>query len=261
MSRRNQREDRDWRAQQRNRQGQNPPYSDYREGDYGWGGQPGEDQDWNNENTNPRSGREMGGNWSRGQGQGQGMRGPSGRRNNPERGNEMPNRNREQNYGLQDPRNEWPGRERGWDWDNQTSPPQGSQSGRHWQEWNEPYEGVGGRGWYEGWRDAMSGQEGQHAGRGPRSYKRSDSRIEEDINDRLTQHGLIDATDIEVSVQNGEVTLRGHVENRQAKRLAEDIAESVFGIKDVNNQIKVRQKEWDENKQENETPGKQRKAS
>jgi osmotically-inducible protein OsmY len=80
------------------------------------------------------------------------------------------------------------------------------------------------------------------AGRGPRGYKRSDGRIEEDINERLTQHGTIDATDIEVSVQNAEVTLSGTVDSRQAKRLAEDIADSVSGVKDVVNQIKIQQR-------------------
>ena len=114
-------------------------------------------------------------------------------------------------------------------------------------DWNERYAGLGGRGWYEGWSDAMHRGEGQYAGRGPRNYTRSDNRIEEDINERLTEHPMIDATDIEVSVQDGEVTLRGYVDHRQAKRLAEDIAESVFGVKDVNNQIKVKQRGWIEN--------------
>jgi len=115
-------------------------------------------------------------------------------------------------------------------------------------------------------QNAMHRGEGQFAGRGPRNYKRSDNRIEEDINERLTQHGMVDASDIEVTVQNGEVTLRGSVDNRQAKRTAEDIVDSVFGVKDVTNQIKVKQpgdsNQRGENKQDNETTGKQqRKAS
>jgi osmotically-inducible protein OsmY len=129
---------------------------------------------------------------------------------------------------------------------------------------SEGYGHLGGRGWYEGYSDAMhreQGQEGQHAGRGPRNYKRSDNRIEEDINDRLTQHPMLDATDVEVSVQNGEVTLKGYVEHRQAKRMAEDVAESVYGVKEVNNQIKMRQRGSEESRTESETSGKQRKAS
>jgi len=137
---------------------------------------------------------------------------------------------------------------------------EGDRNNSGWGAWNEPYEGLGGRGWREGLSETMQGR-GQYAGRGPRSYKRSDNRIEEDINDRLTQHPMIDASDIEVSVQNGEITLRGHVDNRDAKRLAEDIAESVFGAKEVNNQIRVKQRnEFEETRHETETSGKQRKA-
>src|SRR5262245_31926190 len=89
----------------------------------------------------------------------------------------------------------------------------------------ERYEGLGGRGWHEGWSDAMHRCPGPYAGLGPRNYQRRDSRIEEDVNERLTMHSMIDATDIEVSVENGEVTLRGQVDSRDARRLAEDIAE------------------------------------
>jgi hypothetical protein len=112
----------------------------------------------------------------------------------------------------------------------------------NWKDWSDLYEGLGGRGWYEGWREAMHQGQGPYVGRGPRNYKRPDDRIEEVVNERLTQHSLIDATDIEVRVLEGEVTLSGVVERRQEKRLAEDIADSVFGVKDVINQIRIRQR-------------------
>jgi osmotically-inducible protein OsmY len=79
-----------------------------------------------------------------------------------------------------------------------------------------------------------------HKGRGPKGYTRSDDRIKEDVNDRLTDDPHIDASDIEVSVSNGEVTLTGTVENRFAKRHAEDLAERISGVKDVENRIKIR---------------------
>lgn len=81
---------------------------------------------------------------------------------------------------------------------------------------------------------------GRHAGRGPKGYRRSDDRIREDVNDRLTAHPDIDATEIEVRVQNGEVTLTGVVEDRRTKRMAEDAIEDVIGVDDVHNQLKVR---------------------
>jgi osmotically-inducible protein OsmY len=82
---------------------------------------------------------------------------------------------------------------------------------------------------------------GPQTGRGPRGYQRSDERIREDVNDRLLQHGQIDASDIDVKVQIGEVTLTGTVNNRQEKRMAEDTAESVWGVKEVHNQLRVKQ--------------------
>jgi hypothetical protein len=44
---------------------------------------------------------------------------------------------------------------------------------------------------------------------------------------------------IEVQVDNGEVTLTGTVDDRRTKRLTEDIAESVYGVKDVHNRLRV----------------------
>jgi hypothetical protein len=79
----------------------------------------------------------------------------------------------------------------------------------------------------------------RYAGRGPRGYRRSDERIREDVNDRLTDDPNLDATDIEVGGDDGAVTLSGTVTNRPGKRRAEDLAESVSGVKDVNNQLRV----------------------
>lgn len=86
-------------------------------------------------------------------------------------------------------------------------------------------------------RDRMHG----HRGRGPKNYTRSDERITEDINDRLSDDPFIDASDIEVVVNNGEVTLSGHVDHRSSKRRAEDLAESVSGVRNVENRIRVQQ--------------------
>jgi len=81
--------------------------------------------------------------------------------------------------------------------------------------------------------------QGGHAGRGPKNYQRSDERITDDICERLTRDPDIDATNIEIIVQSGLVTLSGSVSDRQSKRAAEDLANDVWGVKDVQNQIKV----------------------
>jgi hypothetical protein len=74
-------------------------------------------------------------------------------------------------------------------------------------------------------------------GRGPKGYQRSDERINEDVCDRLT-YSVVDASDIEVKVSDGEVTLSGTVPNRWHKRQAENLAD-VPGVRDVHNQLRV----------------------
>jgi osmotically-inducible protein OsmY len=88
---------------------------------------------------------------------------------------------------------------------------------------------------------SSSSMRGPYTGKGPRGYHRSDERIREDVCECLTQHGQIDASNIEVQVSGGEVTLGGTVDNRQMKRMAEDAVEGISGVKDVNNQIRVQQ--------------------
>lgn len=82
-----------------------------------------------------------------------------------------------------------------------------------------------------------------HHGKGPRGYQRSDERIKEDVSETLTAHPGIDATDINVEVERGTVMLTGTVTERFMKRMAEDAIEHVSGVKDVQNQIKVNDRE------------------
>lgn len=84
------------------------------------------------------------------------------------------------------------------------------------------------------WRD-------RHRGKGPKGYTRSDERILEEVNDRLTQDGEVDASDIAVSVKKGEVTLNGTVFDRYEKRRAEDCADSVSGVRNTQNNLRIEQ--------------------
>lgn len=81
--------------------------------------------------------------------------------------------------------------------------------------------------------------DGPHRGKGPKGYARSDARILEDINDRLTDDGRLDASEIEVRVEGGEVTLSGFVHSREGKRRAEDIADRVSGVGHLQNNLRV----------------------
>lgn len=98
--------------------------------------------------------------------------------------------------------------------------------------------------WARDDRAYRAGGTGPFAGRGPRSYRRSDERIHDEINARLTTHPDVDATDIEVRVENGIATLTGRVDDRHQKRVAELIAEDVAGVDDVMNRIGVRHGIW-----------------
>jgi osmotically-inducible protein OsmY len=115
--------------------------------------------------------------------------------------------------------------------------------------------GDNSRNWWDKTRDEVSGwfgdenaqqrrdrdQQGEHRGKGPKGYARTDERIKEDVNERLTDESMVDASEIEVDVRNGEVFLKGTVNSRQEKRRAEDIVESISGVKNVENHIKVQQ--------------------
>jgi len=88
-------------------------------------------------------------------------------------------------------------------------------------------------------RRRMDQARGGYYGKGPRGYTRSDDRIREDVNDRLTDDWQLDASDIEVVVANCEVTLNGTVYSRDDKRRAEDLAENVSGVRHVQNNLRV----------------------
>jgi osmotically-inducible protein OsmY len=92
--------------------------------------------------------------------------------------------------------------------------------------------------WF-GDEDAARRREMDHRGLGPSDYTRSDERIREDANDRLTDDWRVDARQISVAVQDGEVTLNGKVPSRDAKRRAEDCVECISGVKHVQNNLRV----------------------
>jgi osmotically-inducible protein OsmY len=156
---------------------------------------------------------------------------------------------------------DWGGDERGWarQWGYVEGRPRSErgEGERGWTDreraWSETGAGAGAPERFWGERRAESGAwggrpesgwpRGRYTGRGPRGYQRSDERIKEDVCELLALHGDVDATDIEVTVTSAEVTLGGRVNRRWEKRIAEDLAESVWGTKDVHNQIRVSQGE------------------
>lgn len=80
---------------------------------------------------------------------------------------------------------------------------------------------------------------GGYRGKGPKDYRRSEDRIREDVCDRLTDDDMLDATNIHIEVKGDEVILTGTVNNREQKRRAEDLVESISGVRDIENRIRI----------------------
>jgi len=115
-----------------------------------------------------------------------------------------------------------------------------SQDGSGWNDRSTSYMGRQENsnrqeGFMESAKDAVK----SFFGKGPKGYQRSDERIKEDVSEALYRHHGIDASEIEVAVKAGTVTLTGTVPDRSAKRLAEDIAEGCTGVTNVSNLLMV----------------------
>ena len=79
-----------------------------------------------------------------------------------------------------------------------------------------------------------------YRGRGPKGYRRSDETIKEDVSEALYRSSEVDASHIEVSVSSGIVTLKGFVNDRNQKKMAERAVENLAGIDDVFNDLRVK---------------------
>lgn len=88
-------------------------------------------------------------------------------------------------------------------------------------------------------RERDERQFGGYRGKGPKEYKRSQERIQEDVCDRLTDDDYLDASNISVEIQGNDVVLSGTVNSREQKRRAEDLVERISGVHNVENRIRI----------------------
>lgn len=125
---------------------------------------------------------------------------------------------------------------------------QGSTYGQDYE--NRRYETQHGAGSFFNRQDSSSGYwspatsqnyrgSGLHSGKGPKNFRRSDERIREEVCQALTDHADIDASEVEVEVKDGVVTISGEVESRHAKRMVEEAIEYMPGVKDVQNELRM----------------------
>jgi hypothetical protein len=121
----------------------------------------------------------------------------------------------------------------------------GGQEEEHADDYNAP-------GYWQYQREWM--QPGPFTGRGPKNYRRRDEAILEEICERLTQHAQIDGREIQVEVEEGEVTLKGEVQDRRMKRMVEANVDRITGVIDVHNRLRVRHQQERE-QMDNPFPG------
>lgn len=80
--------------------------------------------------------------------------------------------------------------------------------------------------------------QGPHRGKGPKGWP-SSGRLRDQACKRLADHGLLDASRVDVEVDGDEVTLTGTVPSRRAKCLAEALIEDIPGVHDVHNRLTI----------------------
>ncbi len=79
-----------------------------------------------------------------------------------------------------------------------------------------------------------------HRGKGPKGYQRSNESIYEEACEALARDHDLDATYMDMKVEDGCIYLTGEAMSRRDKRLAEEIVEHIIGVKDVQNKLAIR---------------------
>ena len=69
--------------------------------------------------------------------------------------------------------------------------------------------------------------------------RRPDEALRGELQEILIADPELDASEIEVAVEGGAVTLSGTVDSSDARMLAEELVESVTGVREVHNRLKV----------------------
>ena len=78
-----------------------------------------------------------------------------------------------------------------------------------------------------------------YSGYGPRNWKISDEKLQEKICEILLHSFEVDASEIEVKVEDRVVTLSGNISSKGMRNVAIDLVESIPGIEDVFSNLKI----------------------
>jgi len=129
-----------------------------------------------------------------------------------------------------------------WKYDRERGPYRGHADERRLDE--DRYEGRDERrgeprSWLDRAGDFLAGRDDEGRGRTRRRRGPSDRVLWAVIVERLKDHRGLDLHDVEVLVEDGEVTLNGTVRRKEEKRRIEDIAD-VDGVRHLQNNLRVR---------------------
>lgn len=77
-------------------------------------------------------------------------------------------------------------------------------------------------------------------------HTRSDKVIYQEVCEKLLATPYVDASGITVEVKDAVVSLQGIVEDRKMKKMAELVLENVSGIKDIQNSLSYKRREYEQ---------------
>jgi osmotically-inducible protein OsmY len=118
----------------------------------------------------------------------------------------------------------------------------GATSGARGQEgFGNPGENTWGEEQFRAERREEQGR--RQTNNGPRARRKSDESLGQEIREILTADPELEATDVEVEVEGGAVTLRGAVVDSDARLLAEELVEILSGVREVHNRLRVEREE------------------
>lgn len=125
----------------------------------------------------------------------------------------------------------------------------GGEFGQYGGQYGGGQSSPGQQGGWSGQSGSSSGQlgsqpygqrsQGSRTRQGPKNFVRSDERIREAVCERLSEEDSVDISEVSVDVKEGCVTLEGSVPERRMRHTIEDIADSCWGVKDVENRVRV----------------------
>ena len=89
-------------------------------------------------------------------------------------------------------------------------------------------------------RDLETSNDKSYYGKGPKGWKLSDEHLREKVCEVLLHSHEVDASEMDVKVEEGCVYLQGNISSRGMKQVAEDLIGSIPGVEDVFTRLKIK---------------------